>query len=300
MEGQWCTIESDPNTFRELANKLGVLDVQFEEIFDLDSASNLLASFSSSSSSNTTTTAVYGFVFLFKWTGAEGEGELIDKDSPLFIKQNVTNSCATISILHIALNTPQISISEELRRFKEFVEELPADMRGLALTNSEHIRQAHNGFISPGSINADPDEGAEKGDAFHFVSIIPGLFLMDGMRDGPLKIGNHHQPSSPPSSFIDTTIQYIKNIMNNASNEIRFSLLAMIPDQLKLLNEQLLNCTDQSVKAELKRLIKVESDKRSNVASNQNGLSPEDQNKLKTALELMAKVKANANVQNQQ
>lgn len=253
MEGQWCTIESDPNIFRELAVKLGVTNVQFEEIIDFDFAKEALARHS----------RVYGFIFLFKWTGSQEKcQEKTTNNDLLFIKQNVTNSCATIAILHLAFNVPGIEMNDELIGFRDFVKELPADMRGMALTNSESIRTAHNSFISFGSINADQSEKDEDGDAFHFVALLPqtdNLLILDGMAEEPVIVA---QSANNP---IDMVIEYVKRRIGQANGEIRFSLLAMVPDLLIHLNEQLKNCNDESIKENIQSMIREEERRRRRV-----------------------------------
>lgn len=285
MEGQWCTIESDPDTLTELAHKLGVLNVQFIEILDLDTAGELL-----------TGHPVFGFLFLFKWQDMKEEisdAPEDDIDNVLFIKQVVTNACASVSILNIALNVSEVELSGGLKGFADFVWDMPSDMKGLALTNCEEIRKAHNSFITHGSLNADDgdDREGKDGDAFHYAALLlkdGKLVELDGMKDGPRElpmITPDHDPD-----IVACVVDHVRQVTRSNLGEIRYSLLAMVPDHLKELEQLLEGCADKNLCKEIEGKIIEERDRRMLKARSRGDLgklSDAEQRNLQLALDLM-------------
>ncbi|XP_063796381.1 ubiquitin carboxyl-terminal hydrolase isozyme L5 isoform X2 [Pseudophryne corroboree] len=186
-----------------------------------------------------------GLIFLFKWQpGEEPSGSIVQDsrlDTIFFAKQVISNACATQAIVSILLNTthPDIELGETLSEFKEFTQSFDAAMKGLALSNSEVIRQVHNSFARQQMFEFDAKSSAKDDeDAFHFVSYVPvngRLYELDGLRDGPVDLGVCNQ-----DDWISVVKPVIEQRMQKyCEGEIRFNLMAIVSDRKKIYEKKI-------------------------------------------------------------
>ena len=238
----WCTVESDPGVFSELIRSLGVVGVEVEELYDLDLAHLLSLQ------------PVYGLIFLFKWEKerddelqADGRQLLVDEASHrhiFFARQTVQNACATQAIVSVLLNRPEVQLGGGLDAFKDFAMELPPDMRGEAIGNSDFIRLAHNAFARPEPFvfEEKKDEGGEGEDAFHFIGYVPvqgELFELDGLKAAPITLGRVEGGNEGVQWLQRAKDSIERRVAKYAEKEIRFNLLALVRPPLDSLRERL-------------------------------------------------------------
>merc|ERR550534_2461287 len=228
--GDWGPIESDPAVFTSLVHKFGSRGLQVTEIYSLDEVESILSP------------QVHGLIFLFKWTGEKEQGSSGDPlpivpEGLFFAKQVIRNACATQAILSVVLNADGIQLEQNLVDFKRFTAEMDPEMRGLAISNEESIRNAHNTYARHNP--CDPEEKErEKGEAFHFVSYVPWremVYELDGMLPGPIEIAdiNGKKWLDVVRPEIQRRIEAYQQKMGDEQpneSELRFNLMAIVTD----------------------------------------------------------------------
>lgn len=237
MSEEWCTIESDPGVFTSLCEEIGVKGVQFEEIFTLGPEAFAAVEVEK----------IYGLIFLFKWQRESDERPTVDpmEHGLFFAQQVIQNACATQAILSVLMNQPseKVDLGPHLKEFKEFTAVLDPSMKGLALSNSEPIRKAHNSFRQHTSFEIIHDKDAEKEDPFHFIGYISHegkIYELDGLKPGPVLIGDVPAGVPWPEKAREEIQRRIEAYSQKAAAgadaeavEIRFNLLAIVANRIQ-------------------------------------------------------------------
>ncbi|KAG6828876.1 hypothetical protein H0H92_006485 [Tricholoma furcatifolium] len=140
--GPFTVIESDPGVFTSLTRNLGVSNIEVVEVYDIEpwAVDHLNP---------------HGLIFCFRWkkdTHRPGDFRDPAAERVWFANQLSDDACASHAILNVLLNCPHISIGEELRSFRSDTEKMSPVMKGLAISNSPFLRQAHNALARPADI----------------------------------------------------------------------------------------------------------------------------------------------------
>jgi ubiquitin carboxyl-terminal hydrolase L5 len=247
--GDWCLIESDPGVFTELIAGFGVNGVQVEELWSLDAESFARLA------------PVHGLIFLFKWRPDDNlkDGSLVQDsrlDNIFFAKQVINNACATQAILSILLNCDHedLELGKTLTDFKKFTQGFDPASRGLALSNSDLIRQVHNSFARQQMFEFDEHAAKKDDDVYHFVGYLPigsRLYELDGLRDAPIDLGAVPAQGGP-SAWLDLARPVIEKRMSKYSaDEIHFNLMAVVSDARIALRRQLAGGSEVAAAARL-------------------------------------------------
>jgi ubiquitin carboxyl-terminal hydrolase L5 len=163
-----------------------------------------------------------------------------------FAKQVIKNACATLAILNLLLNTshPDVALGSTLSEFKEFTLPLDPSSRGLAVTNSDHIRKAHNSFSRQQMFEFDEQLAKKDDDVFHFVAYVEvkgRLYELDGLKEGPVDLGKCDE-----GDWLKTVKPVLdKRIQSYTAGEIHFNLMAIVTDRKMQLERQIAQSESQ-------------------------------------------------------
>ncbi|PFH52069.1 hypothetical protein AMATHDRAFT_57892 [Amanita thiersii Skay4041] len=231
----WQLTESDPGVFTELLKTLGV-PLIVDDLYSLDSES--LAALQ----------PLHAFIFLFKWLpssqneSAPPSGGEYDPDfAGFFAHQVVNNACATLAVLNALGNIPSLTVGSQLNELLNFTVGMDAQTRGLVITSSDWLREAHNALSPPHAFSLDGLGLPRKSeDAYHFVVYLPvmgALYELDGLKEHPV---THGPCDGLDEGWVKKAREVIeRRISTYPEGSLEFSLLALRNDPLPLYQSQL-------------------------------------------------------------
>ena len=260
MNSNWSDIESDPGIFAELLGQFGVENVNVEEIYSFDQEP---------------LTHSYGYIFLFKWSLTHSLAHLLihslihllthshrssDHDirpvvdyttvpDLFYAKQVITNACGTIAILNIIFNnTNMIKLGPVLEEFYNFSKDFDPETKGLAIGNSDLIRDAHNSFARPEPfIREESSKPVKSGeDVYHFIAYVPfqgAVYELDGLKEGPILLGTYDERSISWKDVARPAIE--ARMAKYSASETHFTLLSVCEDRRYVIGNEINMITSQ-------------------------------------------------------
>ncbi|KAG9249168.1 ubiquitin carboxyl-terminal hydrolase [Calycina marina] len=256
----WVELESNPELFNYILRQYGTKDVKVQEVLGLyDEAFAELPS------------PVYGLIFLYRYQEPEEFGDEEKKGADAashiwFANQTINNACATIALLNIVMNSPEVDVGNNMVAFKAETQKVKPSIRGQKLGQHEFIRNIHNSFarrmdmlnsdlalsnefeawerakkrpkkMSKKSSPSKPKKKISKDAGFHFVAYVPidgAVWRLDGMQKKPIMIGPFK------NNWLSIARDHIQaHIAQYADGDLNYNLLSLCRSPLCTLSEQL-------------------------------------------------------------
>lgn len=279
----WLELESDPGTFTLLIEDFGCFGAQVDEIYDLEQKFE-------------GPVFGFIFLFKWLNNSNSNINSNNDKEQPIedeniisemfFAKQMISNSCATHALISILLNCDyeQLNLGPTLTRLKEHTRVMNPENKGYAIGNLPELAKAHNSHASYSSLynrNKSSSHSStgmsyvisgnqrtnlqqqKKHEAYHFVSYVPinnRLYELDGLKNYPIDHGSF----SPTEDWTEKFRSVIKRRLlanktgddTTISNDIRYNLMAVVPDKRVSLRAKLkkLNYQQKVVRESIQKL----------------------------------------------
>ncbi|XP_071639517.1 ubiquitin carboxyl-terminal hydrolase isozyme L3 [Temnothorax longispinosus] len=223
----WVPLESNPEVMTKFLHKLGVPKKwSVLDVYGLES--DLLA---------IVPRPVLAVILLYPFSkidkAEEAKAEVKDSkndgpDSVYHLKQNISNACGTIALLHSVANNLDVIQLEDgfLKKFLDETKGLSYAERGERLEKSQEIIDTHMESAQEGQTEA-PAEDMEV--YHHFVAFVHkdgSLYELDGRKPAPINHG-----STTPEALLDDAARVCKEYMERDPNEVRFTVVALAANE---------------------------------------------------------------------
>ncbi|MCJ1468707.1 hypothetical protein MMC07_007337 [Pseudocyphellaria aurata] len=277
----FCEVESEPAFFNIILKNFGVTGVKVQEVVSLDE--EILRHLPQ---------PVYGLIFLFRWR--EEDPDKQEQSCPegvWFANQTVKNACASVALLNIVYNAPEIDLGENLQAFKDFTKDFTPALRGDAIANFKFVKDIHNSFarkmdVLNGDLQLKNDAEAKKRKrrtdtaedesvaGFHFIAFVPvdgKVWKLDGLERQPQNLGlieNQEWVLQAKPEIENRMAQY-------EEGQIEFSILGLVKEPLADLVSALARNV-RSLAVVAKRLDSLKPDWREFVESTTDHVSTEN------------------------
>ncbi|RMZ89056.1 hypothetical protein DV736_g3693, partial [Chaetothyriales sp. CBS 134916] len=239
--------------FSTLLREWGAPNIGVQEVLELDGLFNAKAE------------SMYGLILLSRWAPSETENELSEAPTSVWFANQVQSfSCATVSLMNIIMNRPELDLGEELNAFRALTQPLDPLERGWQLDRNDKIRDIHNSFgtdIDKAKVDyklqQDYDEaerrkkqaarrgkkrrgkarrkkkereedGGIEENGFHFIAYVPvagAVWKMDGMEKLPRKLG---EITAGGTWLCPVLAEVMKMRETAAVNQFEVSLLSLV------------------------------------------------------------------------
>ncbi|XPS91407.1 Ubiquitinyl hydrolase 1 [Ascochyta lentis] len=255
----FCDIESEPAYFATILRDMGIQGVNVREVFAMEPWFL-----------ETLPQPTYGLILLYRYRDNGSSDQSTETSHPLWFANQLPaqNSCATLAMINIIMNSADVEIGDHLQQFKDFTKDFTPYQRGEALASFDFVKKIHNSFAKkmdmleadkhlsykvkkaerlPKDIkarrkstdSAATDDSAEsyEDNAHHFIAYIPAgneVWMLDGFNAQPISVARFDTEKG--ETWLSMAAESILSIMADEGHE--YTSFAITQSPLLPLREQ--------------------------------------------------------------
>lgn len=267
----FCEIESEPAFFSAILRDLGVRGINVREVVTFDSWFI-----------ETLPEPVHGLILLYRYRDQGSYDPPTKGHSDMWFANQLPaqNSCATLAMINVIMNNPNIEIGEHLQQFKDFTKDFTPYQRGEAFANFDFVKKIHNSFAkhmdmleadkhlsykvnkaqrllkdkktrrkSTDSAATDDSAADYEENAHHFIAYIPvgnEVWMLDGLNAQPISVATFEPQRG--ETWLTTAADTIQALI--AGEEYQYTSFAVTQSPLPSLRKQACNALNHIKRTE--------------------------------------------------